>query len=78
MSTRAGPNVAPLVLRLPEERGQTERCIGPIKGRRQRGLDDDDAYTGRERSGKRAKPDATTAAANARARVAAALPPSVA
>jgi hypothetical protein len=55
-----------------------ERCIGPIKGRRQRGLDDDDAYAGGERSGKRAKPDVTTAAANARARAAAALPPSVA
>jgi hypothetical protein len=78
MSTRAGPNVVPLVLRLPEERRQTEQCISPIKGRQQWGLDGDDTYAGGERSGKRAKPNATTTAANARAHAAAALPPSVA
>jgi hypothetical protein len=75
---RMGVKRAPKRKRLPEERRQTERCIGPTKGKRQRRLNDDDAYAGGERSGKRAKPDATSAAANARARAAAALPPSVA
>lgn len=73
---RMGVKRAPKRKRLPEERGQTERSIGPIKGKRQRRLIDDDPYAGGERSGKRAKSDAMSAAANAHARAcgAAAVP----
>jgi len=58
---------------LPEERGMTAQSIGVAKGKRR--LVHSDPYAGGERSGKRAKPDATSAAANARAR-ACAVPPS--
>ncbi len=58
---------------LPEERGITAQSIGTAKGKRRRVHSD--PYTWGERSGKRAKPDATSAAANARAR-ACAMPPS--
>jgi hypothetical protein len=54
-----------------------EQCIGPTKGKQQRRLNGDDAYAGGERLGKHAKPNATSTAANAHARAAAALPPSV-
>jgi hypothetical protein len=74
---RMGIKRAPKQKRLPKECGQTERCIGPTKGKRQWQLNDDDAYAGGERSGKCAKPDATSTAANARAHTAAALPPSI-
>lgn len=51
--------------RLPGERGLTERSIGARKGKRKTYAD---PYAGGERSGKRAKPDALSAAANARTR----------
>ena len=51
--------------RLPGERGLTERSIGARKGKRKTYAD---PYAGGERSGKRAKPDAQSATANARAR----------
>jgi hypothetical protein len=55
--------------RLPKERGLTERSIGAAKGKRKCLYTD--PYAGGERSGTRAKPDALSAAANARARTAA-------
>ena len=58
---------------LPEERGITAQSIGVAKGKRRRVHND--PYAGGERSGKRAKPGATSAAANAHAR-ACAIPPS--
>ena len=51
---------------LPEERGLTDRSIGASKGKRV--CIHTDPYGGGERSGKRAKPDALSATANARAR----------
>jgi len=53
----------------------TERCIGPVKGKRRRKYSD--PYAAGERSGKRAKPDAVSATANeyARARTVPAPPP---
>ena len=48
---------------LPEERGLTEQSIGIAKGKRRRVHED--PYAGGERSGKRAKPDALSTAANA-------------
>ena len=51
---------------LPEKRGMTAQSIGVAKGKCRRVHSD--PYAGGERSGKRAKPDATSAAANARAR----------
>jgi hypothetical protein len=56
----------------PEERGVTARSIGDAKGKRRRVHTD--PYAGGERSGKRAKLDAMSAAANARARACAAPP----
>ena len=47
----------------------TERCIGAVKGKHTRKISD--PYAGGERSGKRAKPDAVSAAANEQARTAA-------
>jgi hypothetical protein len=52
--------------RLPEERGLSEQSIGTAKGKRRRVHDD--PYAAGERSGKGAKPDARSAAANTRAR----------
>lgn len=49
-----------------EERGITERSIGAAKGKKRKIYDD--PYAGGERSGKRAKSDALSAAANERAR----------
>jgi hypothetical protein len=63
---RMGVIKAPKRKRLPEERGLTEQCIGVAKGKRRR--IHTDPYAGGERSGKRAKPDACSAAANTRAR----------
>ena len=54
----------------------TEQCIGAVKGKRRR--NDPDPYAAGERSGKRAKPDALSAAANERARAAAPPPLSAA
>ena len=59
--------------RLSGEHGITERSIGSRKARKQR--QHTDPYAGGERSGKRAKPDALSAAANARARAPPTLPP---
>jgi hypothetical protein len=61
--------------RLPEERGLTERSLGAVKGKRKRLHND--PYAGGERSGKRAKPDAVSRAARARAPPPAARPPHV-
>ena len=47
---------------LPEERGLTEQSIGVAKGKRRRVHED--PYAGGEQSGKRAKPDALSTAAN--------------
>jgi hypothetical protein len=58
---------------LPEERRITAQSISVAKGKHR--WVHSDPYAGGERSGKRAKPDATSAAANARAR-ACAVPPS--
>jgi hypothetical protein len=58
---------------LPKERGMTVQSIGVAKGKCH--LVHSDLYAGGERSGKRAKPDATSTAANACAR-ACAVPPS--
>jgi hypothetical protein len=58
---------------LPEECGMTAQSIGVAKGKRRQVHSD--PYAGGERSGKRAKPDVTSAAANACAR-ACAMPPS--
>ena len=52
--------------RLPKEIGITDRSIGIAKGKRRR--THEDPYAGGERSGKHAKPDALSAAANARVR----------
>jgi hypothetical protein len=49
-----------------KERGITERSIGAAKGKKRKIYED--PYAGGERSGKRAKPDALSAAANDRAR----------
>src|SRR6266851_2953500 len=59
---------------LPEERGITAQSIGAAKGKRHRVHSD--PYAGGKRSGKRAKPDVTSAAANARA-CTCAVPPSM-
>ena len=59
--------------RLPGEHGLTERSIGAPKGKRKCLYTD--PYAGGERSGKRAKPDALSAEANARARAPQFLPP---
>lgn len=67
---RMGAKKAPRRRCLPEERGLTERSIGVVKGKRKRLHND--PYAGGERSGKRARPDALSQAANASAR---ALPP---
>ena len=72
---RMGVKRAPTRKRLPEERGITERAIGAAKGKRQR--IHQDPYAGGERSGKRAKPDALSAEANARARANAAASPMI-
>jgi hypothetical protein len=61
MGVKRGPRK-----RLPEERGLTDRSIGASKGKR--ACIHTDPYGGGERSGKRAKPDALSATANARAR----------
>ena len=61
MGVKRGPRK-----RLPEERGLTDRSIGASKGKRV--CIHTDPYGGGERSGKRAKPDALSATANARAR----------
>src|SRR6266851_10046470 len=58
---------------LPEECGITAQSISTAKGKHHRVHSD--PYTGGEQSGKHAKPDVTSAAANARAR-ACAVPPS--
>ncbi len=50
--------------------GNTEKCIGAVKGKRSRKYSD--PHAGGERSGKRAKPDALSATANESAR---AMPP---
>ena len=50
-----------------------ERSIGAAKGKHRRVHSD--PYAGGERSGKRAKPDAISAVANANARVHACAPP---
>jgi hypothetical protein len=63
---RMGVKRAPKHKRLPEERGLTERSIGATKGKRISVYSD--PYAGGERSGKRAKPDALSAVANACAR----------
>ena len=55
--------------RLPEERGLTEQSIGVAKGKRRRVHED--PYAGGERSGKRTKPNALFATANALARTSA-------
>ena len=59
--------------RLPGEQGLTERSIGASKGKRK--FLHTEAYAGGEQSGKRAKPDALSAAANARARAPPPIPP---
>ena len=46
----------------------TEKRIGAVKGKRPRQHSTSDSYAAGERSGKRAKPDAVSAAANERAR----------
>jgi hypothetical protein len=62
-----GVKKAPKRKQLPEECGLTERSIGIAKGKKVRIYND--PYAGGERSGKRAKPDALSAAANVCARV---------
>jgi hypothetical protein len=63
---RMGAKKVPRPRCLPNERGLTERSIGVVKGKRKRLHND--PYAGGERSGKRAKSDALSQAANARAR----------
>jgi hypothetical protein len=63
---RMGAKKVPKRRCLPGERGLTERSIGIVKGKRKRLHND--PYAGGERSGKRAKSDALSQAANARAR----------
>jgi hypothetical protein len=63
---RMGVKRAPKRKRLPEERGITEQSIGVAKGKKRRLHQD--PYAGGERSGKRAKPDALSAAATTQAR----------
>jgi hypothetical protein len=65
-AVRMGVKKAPKRKRLPEESGLTKRSIGVAKGKKVRIYND--PYAGGERSGKRAKPDALSAAANVRAR----------
>jgi hypothetical protein len=65
MAKRMGVKRAPKRKRLPEECGLTERSIGTTKGKRIRVYSD--PYAGGEQSGKRAKPDALSTVANARA-----------
>jgi hypothetical protein len=64
---RMGVKKAPKRCCLPEERGLMDRSIGVAKGKRRRVYSD--PYAGGERSGKCAKPDALSAAANTRARI---------
>ena len=54
---------APKCKRLPKERGLTEQCIGVTKGKCCHVHSD--PYAGGERLGKRMKPDALSATANA-------------
>ena len=61
--------------RRPNEHGLTARCIGIPKGKRKRLYTD--PYAGGEQSGTRAKPDALSAEANARARAGTRPPPPV-
>jgi hypothetical protein len=65
-AARMGVKTVPRRRCLPEEHGLTERSIGVVKGKRKRLHND--PYAGGERSGKRAKADALSQAANARAR----------
>src|SRR5713101_3459806 len=58
---------------LPEDSGTTARSIGITKGKHHQVYSD--PYTGGKQSGKHAKPDVTSAAANAHAH-ACAMPPS--
>jgi hypothetical protein len=65
-ANRMGARKNPRPRCLPGECGLTERSIGAIKGKRKHLHND--PYAGGERSGKRAKRDALSQAANARAR----------
>jgi hypothetical protein len=66
LARRMGAKKAPRRQCLPEERGLTERSIGAVKGKRKRLHND--PYAGGKRSGKRAKSDALSQAANASTR----------
>jgi hypothetical protein len=59
--------------RIPDDIGVTDRSIGVAKGKRCRTYED--PYARGERSGKHAKPDAQSAAANARVRLASGMAP---
>ena len=59
-----GTRNAPRRRCLPDEQGLTECSVGAVKGKHKRLHED--PYAGGERSGKRAKPDAWSQAANAR------------
>ena len=63
---RMGVRKAPKRNHGPVGGNTAEKCIGPVKGKRPRKYND--PYAGGERSGKRAKPDAVSAAANESAR----------
>jgi len=55
----------PLPADLAEERGINERCIGPARGKKRK---NEDPYSGGDRGGKRAQPDALSPEANDQAR----------
>ena len=61
---RMGARNAPRRRCLPDEQGLTERSVGAVKGKRKRLHED--PYARGERSGKHAKPNARSQAANAR------------
>ena len=71
-AARMGVRKAPRRKPDPVGGNTTEQCIGPVKGKRRKYSD---LYAAGERSGKRAKPDAVSAAANERARATVPPPP---
>jgi len=70
---RMGAGKAPKRKPGPTGANTSTECIGPVKGKR--GHKYSDPYAAGERSGKRAKPDAVSAAANERSQVPALPPP---
>jgi len=65
---RMGVRKAPKWKHGPVGGNTAEKCIGAVKGKRSHKHSTSDPYAGGERSGKRAKPDAVSAAANESAR----------